>query len=755
MHNEHVITLDGCKATPLASYLKALGVLRLVSEQVDSSVRGWWQAEKFHLQSEMDKDDLVSFFLQKYCPTPIMAPWNGGSGFFPKGPKDNKRAVVESLWHSQTPRFGVYRRSIEVAEAVKHAMKLDIQPQKEDKETFVALCRAELPDEAVDFLDSTIVMTNRELRFPPLLGTGGTDGNLDFTNNFMQRLLDVIMPSTGEPTDASGSWLQAALFGGSTAGMMKAAIGQLSPGGVGGPNARAGFSGESRVNPWDFILMMEGAVVFAAAATKRLELGRNAVMSYPFTVYPTGAGYGSVVSKDESSARAEMWLPLWNSALSYHEVSAIFREGRAQVGARGRTARNGMEFARACATLAVDRGVDSFQRFSFLQRSGKSYLAVALNRFKVSRRPEADVLNDLDRTGWLESLALLVRADESNALSVAHRNVIDAVMQLCQHGGGYRVQQLLIALGQVEKLVAQRPRVREALRPLVLFSTDWLEQAAQQWDTELELALAIAAMFSPNLPHIRSYFSPVKAHDPSTWDSSTSPRVVWQSSDLTRNLRVLIRRRLLDWEGFAKGEGARPLARTGLTEEGLTDTSNPLDGKFHVFTSSILDYLNGHVNEQRIDDLIWGLLPLAASGSLGRWSQKTRNNTPCIGDPLPWAYLVTKLVVLPRWQRKQVLGTVGDVNVPIPVSMFAQLESDTFAGVKRASEIAERRLMASGVSLRHRNVASPGLSGRRCAAALAFPVSTGCAKILAESAIRKTTDIEQKDRSEVVSRTSD
>ncbi len=32
---------------PLAHYLKALGVLRIISEQADSTVKGWWKNDSF------------------------------------------------------------------------------------------------------------------------------------------------------------------------------------------------------------------------------------------------------------------------------------------------------------------------------------------------------------------------------------------------------------------------------------------------------------------------------------------------------------------------------------------------------------------------------------------------------------------------------------------------------------------------------------------------------------------------------------
>ncbi len=34
--------LGGCAPTPLANYLKALGILRVVAEQADAEARGWW-----------------------------------------------------------------------------------------------------------------------------------------------------------------------------------------------------------------------------------------------------------------------------------------------------------------------------------------------------------------------------------------------------------------------------------------------------------------------------------------------------------------------------------------------------------------------------------------------------------------------------------------------------------------------------------------------------------------------------------------
>ena len=63
------------------------------------------------------------------------------------------------------------------------------------------------------WLDACFALGEDGPSFFPLLGTGGNDGRLEFTNNFMQRLADVIPFAAGaEPTATSKQWLAAALF---------------------------------------------------------------------------------------------------------------------------------------------------------------------------------------------------------------------------------------------------------------------------------------------------------------------------------------------------------------------------------------------------------------------------------------------------------------------------------------------------------------------------------------------------------------
>src|SRR5947208_1584228 len=97
------LRLTGCTSTPFGSYLKALGVLRLIP-----NARGLWDGDTFVLQSELGFQELLDWYLHQYEPTPIIAPWNGGSGFYAKDNQDGIRAIEDST----DPRFAIYRAAI-------------------------------------------------------------------------------------------------------------------------------------------------------------------------------------------------------------------------------------------------------------------------------------------------------------------------------------------------------------------------------------------------------------------------------------------------------------------------------------------------------------------------------------------------------------------------------------------------------------------------------------------------------------------
>src|ERR1700723_2097212 len=97
------IKLDGCTPEPLMSYLKALGVFRLVAEQADPAATLSWRGGVACLYSKFDRDELVAFFLNEYRPTPIIAPWGARSGFYAGSSESTARQALDAIAATSDP----------------------------------------------------------------------------------------------------------------------------------------------------------------------------------------------------------------------------------------------------------------------------------------------------------------------------------------------------------------------------------------------------------------------------------------------------------------------------------------------------------------------------------------------------------------------------------------------------------------------------------------------------------------------------
>ena len=218
------IRLEGCKTMPLMAYLKALGVLRTVAEQADGNVCGSWRGGAFVLQTNLDADGLVHFFLERYRPTPVIAPWAGGSGFFGS---DNREAI-DAISKSKSDALVRFALLIRQVQELLSELGIKNKPSPEEKQELLRRYRRELPDGFVDWMDAALVLHAAGQSFPPLLGTGGNDGRLDFTQNYMQRLVSLGFAGAGL-VDEAEAWLRQALFATSARDLISAAVGQVRP----------------------------------------------------------------------------------------------------------------------------------------------------------------------------------------------------------------------------------------------------------------------------------------------------------------------------------------------------------------------------------------------------------------------------------------------------------------------------------------------------------------------------------------------
>ena len=742
---KHYLELSGCSPVPLAHYLKALGILRVVAEQADDQAAGCWRRERFSLQSTLDKPKLIDFFLNQYAPTPIVAPWNGGSGFFPK---KTAEAALNAIKNSESDRFEKYQDIINHAQSTLTG---------DDKEKFLSLqkdrknskkkaawekakkllqqrCRNTFPDHALKWIDAAYVLTEEGVKCPPLLGTGGNDGNLDFTNKFMQALSKLFDMNSGEPKkEEHRAALLQSLFAKNVPGSLttEAKIGQFFPGSAGGVNTASGFKGKATVNLWDFILMLEGSLVFASASVKRFGDHSSSKLAYPFCVRQSSAGYasasaGNLIKKrksssdeesgsDEENSRAEMWMPLWNQPATLGELLAVFGEGRAQVDRR--TARTGVDFARAAVTIGVDRGIAQFQRYGFLKRNGKYYFATPLDRIKVKPNSKANLLSEIDP--WLSKLRAKANPKAKNApasITRALLNIESRIFDLCKEETLQRLQNLLIALGQCERALSYSVKwaLEAGIRPLAgTLSTNWLREV--NTDTpEFRLARSLASTsvcFDKNEEKgfaFVQFMEPLKpGKNGFSWNKEHDPDVQWSRKNLVGNLNEVFSRQLVKITKSNLGEFPRVDAAPAL----LVD---------------VVAFIEGRVDDALIENLVWGLgLINYDSRNPSSPSQFEQNTTKATGNELPPAiYSLMKLCFLPANLRG---GAALDSEIPVQPQIHRQ--AALAANAEKASELAARRLLASGHPTLVRKLNGAPETTIRSAAALLFPIGN--------SAIRK------------------
>jgi CRISPR-associated protein Csx17 len=718
-------------------YLKALGIFRLVAEQCDPRARGAWRGDAFMLETEQSCDDLMTFFLEKYQPTPIVAPWNGGSGFYPQD--KSQRAHLDRLCAIQASRLADYRATITTARVLVGERRE--QPKDEAKADVLRQARCAFSDRALKWLDAAFVLGDAKPDYPPVLGSGGNDGRLDFTINFVQRLLAVLPEAIAEEraeqfkakagrltsdkldklkkkleqkcrerTEQSHEQLRAALFRDRVVAFEKAAVGMFYPAGAGGANATQGVIGDSYVNPWDFILAIEGTLLLASATVRQLAAGARSRASFPFTARNSAVGYGTAVSGEKM--RAEIWLPLWSRSASFAEVGHIFGEGRVQFsGAQKRLVRSGFDFARAVAELGVDRGIDAFQRYGFIERNGQANLAAPLGRFEVRERPRAALLYEVDR--WLD----LLRRATSDAkrtpprLIRARTNIEEAAFNLCASGEREHLQATIIALGEAENDLARSAKFRDehGLRPLSGLSDRWANEC-DDGSFEFEAAAALASIVSRDGGNaFRTNLEPVRVVAGNLSWTSEDTCAVWGTGALADNLAALLNRRSID----ARAAGV----------------SHPMMWNKRFASLAAIDaFLRSDTADERFEDLLRGL-------ALINW-QKSSVRAPRpyddIPPSLPRPYALLKLLFLPdgRLSRHGHTEPVIIRHEPVIVPLLRAGRIDEALG------IAYRRLRSTGLVPLTDQFHFPPDDGARLAAALLIPIGARAVTALARVILR-------------------
>lgn len=710
------LILHGCTPEPLMGYLKALGVLRLVSEQKDPQAKGCWRNGEFVLRSSLDEGQLLDFFKEEYRPTPVVVPWSGGD-FFGVNPKGNigpykktptSSAIIEAFLASATPRLTQYRIALQSTLSSMDVLGLDDKNKLNDKtlkSAFLARLRSCLADDGLGWIDACAVIDDAKPMFNSLLGSGGgSDGNTHFSDNFMQNLWEVLPDFDDQRTRSADSrnfcsnLLKSTLLGvGTTDLVPKRTSALFDAGAVGGQNAGHGFERPSLGNPWSFILCLEGTLLLAGSLSKRQSSQARSTASFPFQFRISATGLDSSVNKE--TAGRELWLPTWHKPALASELACLLGEGRGTL--RKSPVVNSVDFARAVVSLGIDRGIKSFTRYAILRGrvGGENYNTSALmGRFEVLHRPEIGLLLEIDQ--WLDRFRRAASEDKAPPrFRSILRDIERSIFSFCQNGTAQRYSAILTALGRAENALAHGERFRKGkqLAPLHGLSTAWLS-AAYDGTVEFDLALALSGIYDHKVGALRENIEPVSGW---RWRDNDGG-VVWSSADLATNLAAVLERRLLD----ASRLGCERL---------------PLAYRRPASLSAIAAFIAGQTDDERISELLLGLMLIDQSQELPRMPHLEVD-----APPLPRSFALLKSLFLPH--------AVETTNGSIFIKPEARILSVLRAGrLDEACAIAARRLRASGLSpMPHSrrgtrdeewNGAADGADPRRLAAALLFPVS--------------------------------
>jgi CRISPR-associated protein Csx17 len=655
-----------------------------------------WHNDYFVLETSVTLAQIIDFLLCDWQPTPILNPWNKHSGFWSK----SGQSALNAIANSTADRLEPYRDAINCVIQVKQQQVLETLPEKQDKQRLLATLRRHLPDSAVAWLDASLAIGVMGVSNAPLLGSGGNDGQFEFSATYMKQVANLIEP-TGEPTPESPQLLKALLIDEPIPGLsFKEKIGQFNPIAAGGINAGASYQASSRANPWEYVLALSGSLFLTSVATRRLEQTRGE-MSYPFTFRSAAVGYCSAssdVSKDlkKDISKGEVWLPLWDKAIRRQDLIGLFREGRLKVS--GRTAKDGLDAARAISSFGNRRGFTEFIRYSFQKRNGEARFAIPLGRFSPKSDPQVDLLVQID--SWLDRLRYALSTDTTPASLVRALRALDTAIMTLAAGQG-KLLHVLIALGQMEQALNNSLRFtlsaqkEKGLRPLRTLTTTWYWECN---DDSVEYYLAACLASHHNY---RQRLVQIRPHEKTgvlEWSERNAAYSTWQQGTLTSNLiRLLQRQEIEAAQSKASPENIRPQPP-------------------YAHPKAIAAWIEGNnwVNDSRLEAIARGLsLVEFKFKDEQRLRLPPKSKLPDLTPPPAYALVMAthRRVLKPDCPQHEV--------IPIVPGLLSALAA---GNCYEATLMAKRRLKASGLRPVIGGIFEPVERTQRIAAALAFPI---------------------------------
>ena len=471
---DHRLVLEGCHLEHPVNYWKAIGLLKSISLQKDPSAKGFFTDHGFLLETKLNKEELLNFFVEEFIPNPIISPFL----------QQRNNWLLDALIQEENSRLSLYRQAYEALKLIPTRKKhLFPSPQwLDDIEEDLSYL---LPSSVDSYkaLSLTAYGLSNVLKdtvaSPNLLNFTYSMAKVHISENYIAALYRLTKEqSTLAQVEAEKSLFsktkQPYNFFGATD--FCRSLTNISDS-ITSPNT-------TLANPWDYVLALIGYT--AVSATYPF----NSALLVPFCLKATSFGWGSIADNPlRKLATREMWLPLWEKPLVYNDLIKLLT--RTATFLSHTNIRSGLDFVAEVALKGLNPLFSNFWRVGLIfdRQTGSLPLAFSLGQVKLEKLPHADLIEPAKN--WLLKWEELLF---DGPKSLKHRQNIKAseeaffafLTKKCD-----TLTPTLICLGEVEKSTALLPK-KERPEPLVLPRT-WLELAKED-RPEYRLALSLASL---------------------------------------------------------------------------------------------------------------------------------------------------------------------------------------------------------------------------------------------------------------------
>ncbi|WP_129838139.1 type I-U CRISPR-associated protein Csx17 [Streptomyces sp. RFCAC02] len=701
------MAVPGLEAVSLADYLCALGLLRAVATQYDADAALAWQRGVPVLASTLDADGLACWLTEDFVPSPLVSPWNAGSGFNGNGKSKEAERALETVEHSTAARLAPLREAVAAGRAVveegrDRGWAGGTMWDEKHKTSLLTLCRNRMPDAVLPWMDTALALDGEDVSYNPLAGTGGNFGRQDLSASYLQQLLQLLGPPSRPGTVLP--WARSLIDGTEEAPYVRGTVGQFDPGRGGGIHSSMfeKLDDKGFVNPWRTVLTCEGLLLFAGSVARRNAAAAG--HTSPFVVRSTPYGYGTAA---EEKAKGELWAPLWPTPARLPELEQLMGEGRAQY--RGRQARNGFDFARAAGTLGVDRSLTAFRRFAIVERLGQNPLAIRAGDVPVGPRTgELSLLREA--FDWVQRLRDPLPATVASLLRRTRASMFTLA-------AGTRETDAEIAVfvrlfGQLHEAVARSGALREKVSPFRLRERAAWRPAHAGGELRLAAALAALADRPGGPPALRAPLTRSRPEGPgrAVWTDRPLSKVDLDATTLAPALAAAHQRRL--WELADQRDQA------GIPPAFAYPAGPPIPPP----PGLVQDFVDGHLDDQLLADLLRGLVLLG-------WhvTDPHGDQTAAAADARPLGHPLATLMpfygdTLPRVRSRLRRDQPPFKPVLRPRSDWAnRLRAGHLDAVLADARLRMRQAHCPPASTPRESPA--GIDGTRLAAALLFPVT--------------------------------